>query len=131
MLFLRLLCAVVDEPFSRFESLNQQPSEDSYNKILYEVVKFGEHHELERELDFIVQQLAYNPDNRLAPEKLCTEIQSVVRYLKVTKRVEELQERRLRQQDLQSAGKHRRQERLPQDCSAQRLSRHQEQVGSG
>lgn len=75
MLFLRLLCAVENEPFSRFEQLNQQSNENAYNKMLYEVVKFGERCNFEKELDILIPQLAFNPDNRPSPEKLCTEIQ--------------------------------------------------------
>ncbi len=76
---MRLLCAVTDEPFSRFENLNQQPNEDAYNKVLYEVIKFGERCEYEKELDLIIQQLAYNPDNRMTSEKLCAEIQNLIK----------------------------------------------------
>lgn len=79
MLFLRLLCAVADESFTPFEHLNLQTTETAYNKVLYEVVKFGEHCGFEKELDFLVQQLAFDPDNRMSPEKLCSEIQAVMR----------------------------------------------------
>ena len=77
MVFLRILCNVADESFERFTHLNQQKNETDYNKVLYEVVKFGERHNYEKELNLIMQQLAYEPDNRMAPEKLFTEIQSL------------------------------------------------------
>jgi hypothetical protein len=76
MLFLRMLCSIVEEPFERFSDLNKQKTDLEYEAKLYEVVKFGERNGLEKELSIIVGQLSIDPDIRLSPEKLYNTIQS-------------------------------------------------------
>lgn len=76
MLFLRLLCYLVDRPFEVFHRLNQQQNAEDYEKALYEVVKFGERHQFEAELTIILNQLSFDPDSRLTPEKLFNLIQN-------------------------------------------------------
>lgn len=76
MLFLRLLCSVVEESFDKFTQLNRQTNQKDYEKVLYEVVKFGERHQLEAELAVIINQLSFDPDHRLTPEKLFNFIQN-------------------------------------------------------
>lgn len=76
MLFLKLLCSLVEEPFEKFSSLNKQKTQADYEKMLYEVVKFGERNGFEKELNIIMGQLSYEPESRLTPEKLYNSIQT-------------------------------------------------------
>jgi len=76
MVFLRLLCAISDQDFTPFESLNKQTDDTSYNKILYDIVRFGERCGYDKELSVIVQLLMKDPINRLSADKLFNFIQA-------------------------------------------------------
>ena len=76
MIFLRLLCAVVDAPFGPFSELNKQSKDSDYNNILYEIVKFGEIENMNRELSILMPLLTKEPAQRTTPEKLYSSIQS-------------------------------------------------------
>ena len=57
MLFLRMLCSIADTPFETFWGLNRAAGSDSdveFNIILYDIVKFGERHNFEKELGLLV-----------------------------------------------------------------------------
>ena len=75
MLLVRMLCAVSDTSFKQFEELNRQETDQDFNKLLYEVVKFGEREGFERELSVAMPLLMKDPIHRPTPEKLFAQIQ--------------------------------------------------------
>jgi hypothetical protein len=76
MLFVRLLCSVSDTAFTQFESLNLQKTETNYNKILYDIVKFCERCDFERELAIIMQLIMRDPGSRMSPDKIYVTLQN-------------------------------------------------------
>lgn len=76
MLFVRLLCSVSDTSFAEFETLNLQKNDTNYNKILYNIVKFCERCDFERELILIMQMLMKEPGSRMSPDKIYVNLQN-------------------------------------------------------
>ena len=70
------MCSVSDTPFAQFEQLNQQKTDTNYNKVLYDIVKFCERCDFERELAVIMQLLMKEPAGRMSPDKVYVSIQN-------------------------------------------------------
>lgn len=75
MLFLRLLCNLTNTDFSEFDKLNLTNNLTDYSKRLYEIVKFGERNNFQKELAIIIQTIGMDPNQRLSPDKLYAQIQ--------------------------------------------------------
>ena len=76
MLFLRLLCNLTDTDFSNFDKLNRIKNLSDYSNKLYEIVKFGERNNYQKELAIIIQTIGMDPNQRLSPDKLYAQIQT-------------------------------------------------------
>ena len=80
MLFLRLLCNLTETDFSEFDKLNLTKNLSDYSKRLYEIVKFGERNNFQKELAIIIQTIGMDPNQRLSPDKLYAQIQNDYLY---------------------------------------------------